>query len=60
MVMKSLELESYVIQPALPAPMSHSQMKRVYGNNDSAYYATIIAPGVYVDAMGHMYHSDPK
>ena len=55
-VMKSLDLTDYVIEPELQTPMSHTDMKRAIGNNNSEFYTTNIAPYIKTDTMGHMYH----
>ena len=36
-VAESLELQSYVFDPVLPAPISHSEMMRVFGNKDESF-----------------------
>ena len=59
-IIKSLDLTDYVIEPELEPPMSHTDMKRAYGNNDSMYYTTHVAPYMKPDTMGHMYHPDFK
>ena len=59
-IMKSLELTDYVIEPELEPPMSHTDMKRAFGNNDSTFYTTNIAPYMKLDTMGHMYHPEFK
>ena len=59
-LVESLELQSYVFDPLIAPPLSHSDMMGLHAGNDDIYYAQNIIPGMYHDLLCRIHHRDPK